>query len=76
MGNAAEKMDSLVAGIGKYLQTASRPLEVRAVDLRLTLSSALAVLDPAVKASGAAITAGPLPSMAATATVSRRHSEF
>lgn len=61
LSNAAVKMDTVAAGIRRYLNMAGRPLEVRRVDLNAALAAALAVLDPAVKSSGAAITADPLP---------------
>jgi light-regulated signal transduction histidine kinase (bacteriophytochrome) len=63
LGNAAVRMETAVEGLQGYLNLASRPLEVRTVSLHSALSEALAVLDPAVKASGATITADALPSI-------------
>jgi light-regulated signal transduction histidine kinase (bacteriophytochrome) len=63
LGNAAVRMDTTLAGVQGYLNMASKPLECRTVSLHSTLSAALAALDPAVKASGATITADKLPSI-------------
>jgi light-regulated signal transduction histidine kinase (bacteriophytochrome) len=63
LGNAALRMDTTLAGIKGYLNMAGKPLERRTVSLHSALSAALAALDPAVKASGAKITAEPLPSI-------------
>lgn len=61
LGTAAARMGTVVAGVRRYLEVASRPLEFRAVDLRVPLSSALGVLDSAIRACGAIISADPLP---------------
>jgi light-regulated signal transduction histidine kinase (bacteriophytochrome) len=63
LGNAAARMDTALAGVQGYLNLASRPLQCRTVSLHSPLSAALAVLDPAVKASSATITADPLPAI-------------
>jgi signal transduction histidine kinase len=63
LGNAASRMDTVVAGVQRYLNMASRPLEIRENDPGVALCAALAALDTAVKASGATITADPLPAI-------------
>jgi light-regulated signal transduction histidine kinase (bacteriophytochrome) len=63
LGNAALRMDTTLAGIKGYLNMASRPLECRTLSLHSALAAALAALDPAVRASGATITADALPSI-------------
>jgi signal transduction histidine kinase len=61
LSGSARKMDGVVAGVGKYLEAAVRPLEIQKVDLQAALASALAAISPAVRASAAAITSGSLP---------------
>jgi light-regulated signal transduction histidine kinase (bacteriophytochrome) len=63
LGSAAARMDTALAGVRGYLNLASQPLQRQTVSLHGPLSAALAVLDPAVKASGATITADPLPAI-------------
>jgi light-regulated signal transduction histidine kinase (bacteriophytochrome) len=59
--NAAAKMETVTEGVRRYLNLAGRPIEYGAVDLSTALSSALAVLEPVVKSSGATVTADALP---------------
>jgi light-regulated signal transduction histidine kinase (bacteriophytochrome) len=59
--NAAAKMDTVTEGVRRYLSVAGRPIDYATVDLSTALSSALAVLEPVVKSSGATVTADVLP---------------
>jgi light-regulated signal transduction histidine kinase (bacteriophytochrome) len=61
LGNSAERMDTLLGAVRRYMDIACEPLSRRTTDLEAALSSALAILEPAVKANDAAITSDPLP---------------
>jgi light-regulated signal transduction histidine kinase (bacteriophytochrome) len=66
--SSSTRMESVTAGVRRYMEVASHPPCFGPVDLNASLASSLALLDKAVSESGAVIVSDSLPVVSADAT--------